>query len=240
MPSSVFMRPRARAAMSSVSQQQVFREVHTEDELRSATYTENIDYSSSVYAATGRRIVIASPISIKSPIVINAPGITIESHGKIPIFPASDLMDCIFDASTSTNTVFNNLLIANNLGVQNPLFGIKLGQFSEMTNCSVVGVDTCVKSSFGAAIRGNLLSSYGAVSQISVLIPSGSSTMITGNLLAGDVVAEAGSNNCVISLNCMLGRNIDTSASLGGHTIIGNAGVGIITNTSTDAVTSNT
>lgn len=241
MPDSVFTRPRARSPLSSVSSQQVFREVRTEDELRSAVFAEYTNYAGSLYGIVGRRIVVSAPISVRSPIIVTATGVTIESHGKIPIFPLSNAMDCIFDATSSTNLVLRNLLIANNLGVQNPVFGIKLGNFSSMDSCTIVGVDTCVQASFGSSIRGCLLSSYGVATQRSIYVPNGASQiMISGNLLVGDVFADAGSSNCAISANSLLGRNIDTSLSSGSNSIVGNVNVGTITNAATDAVTSNT
>lgn len=237
--SSIFTRTRARPPLAAISSQQVFREVRTEDELRSAVYAENTTNQTSVYGVTGRRIVIAAPIEIKSPIVVTANGITIDSHGKIPVFPATNAIDCIFDLTATANAVINNVLIANNLGVQNPVVGIKLGSFSSLTNCTIIGADTCVWSQFGATIKGNLLSSYGTP-ETTVYIPSGASSMIVGNFLVGDIVAASGAGNCVISGNCLLGRNINTSLGSGGNAIVGNANVGTITNAATDAVTSNT
>jgi hypothetical protein len=238
MPSSVFMRPKARAAMSSVAQQQVFREVHTEDELRAVVAADKI--GAYAFGSTGRRIVIASPISVKSPIVVTAPGILIESHGKIPISPAEDSLSCIFDTSAAINIEIRGLSFVNTLGVIEPSSCIKLGQISSVVSCSFsTGVDgVLIQSANYARITGN---SFNGVSSNSVHIVAGAYNMISANMCIGNIVVDASASRTSIIGNTLTGFNINTSASSSGmNSIVGNIGVGTISYSSTDAVTSNT
>lgn len=234
MPSSVFMRPRARAAMSSVSQQQVFREVHTEDELRAAVSAENT--GSYIFGLTGRRVVIASSISIKNPIKISAHGIIIESHGRIPIFPASDSMDCIFDVTSAVNVLIRNLSFVNTLPVQDPSYCIRSGALTSIQDCSFTTGAVPILCGTDCIIKGNLVF-YGSTRSVLV---SGNSSIITSNIIAYGLSVDSSFGNNVILGNMFSGSNIDTSLSAGNNSIVGNTNVGTITNSATDAVTSNT
>lgn len=239
MPSSVFMRPRARAAMSSVSQQQVFREVHTEDELRAAVYSENSD--TYLFGVTGRRIVIASPISVKSPIKITAHGTIIESHGRIPIFPIADSIDCVFDATSAVNVVIRDLLFSNASGVIDPSSAIKLGGISSVTNCVFTTGTSTISVGTDCIVSGNMIFSGTFSGATAGILLTGSNSIVTSNMITGGILSESASSKCSISSNVLFGTNINTSASLlGQNSIVGNTNVGTITNSATDAVTSNT
>jgi hypothetical protein len=61
-----------------------------------------------------------------------------------------------------------------------------------------------------------------------------------GNIMTGLIGIYAGAGRNVIASNSMNGFDIDTSATTGNNSIVGNTNVGTITNASTDAVTSNT
>lgn len=84
-----------RAMLAPVGQAQVFREVRTEDELRQALTPVDVTTTAALLANTGRRIVIAAPITLTAPVEIppEMPGTVIEAHGHIPIYPGVDSID---------------------------------------------------------------------------------------------------------------------------------------------------
>lgn len=232
--SSIFTRPRARPPLAAVSSQQVFREVNTEDELRAAVFSDTI--GAYTFGITGRRIVIASPISVKSPIVVTASGTTIESHGKIPVFPAADALSCIFDISSAVNVTIRNLMFSNTGNFVEPDVCVKLGSLNDMLDCTVVTGTTAIIADTDSFVRGNKI--FFGTFGVSII---GSASVVTGNMItSGIATADPFSSRNVITSNVLFNSNIDTSTSGGQNVIVGNAQVGTITNAATDAVTSNT
>jgi hypothetical protein len=66
-------------------------------------------------------------------------------------------------------------------------------------------------------------------------------SMVAGNYLTNSItITNPASGYCSIIGNGMNGAGINTSATFGSNSIVGNTNVGTITNASTDAVTSNT
>lgn len=234
MASSVFTRPRARSPLAAISSQQVFREVKTENELRSAVSLTNY-----IPSVSGIRVVIANPIGIKSPVVVWGQGILIEGHGKNAIFPLSDSMDCLFDLSQNSFFVtIKSLTFSNPNKVINPVSAIKSYGFGagylSVTDCYFDSAASyAVDAGLNSIIYGNRI--FG-----SNILLSGEGCNVFGNFVFGQIIAASTSGNNSISMNNMSGLNIDTSASLGGNSIVGNTNVGTIANTATDAVTSNT
>lgn len=115
-PQSPFSsRVRPRAVLPPISLQRVFREVRTEDELRQALQPPTAPTGLAGFlAGTGRRIVIAAPITLTSPIVIGPglPGTTIEAQGLLPIFPGAEAVDA-FDIRAPLVTIRGLLLYAD-------------------------------------------------------------------------------------------------------------------------------
>ena len=238
-------RTRSRPMLAAQSVQQVWREVRSEDELIQALTPTNVTDIASLIANTGRRIVIAAPITLKRPIVIPAtlPGTTIESHGYLPIFCSVDGMDgFIVQASLVT---LRGLLIASPAvdGTSGgPSYDRAVRIIDGADFCRVIdvhgfGVDCLVEGEAGTngcLVRGCTIGAGGNGTDRYGVIYNGTRWRIQGNELSGAgagaavVSGTSGARASIVGNSCD-GTGITTSAGLGSNTISANTDAGTVT-----------
>jgi len=248
-------RVRSRGVLPPLGLQAVFREVRTEDELRQALTPLDVGTIAALLANTGRRIVIAAPITLKSPIVIPAtlPGTTIESHGKLPVFCGVDGIDA-FDVRAPLCTIRDLLITSPDVTgtTGGPAFAravvFKAGANNgRLLDVDVYGCDSLVVGEDGADschVRGCevLVTSSNNANAVTV---DGTDWRITANTLDGAgtglaVEVTANGGRCAIVGNDCGTAGITTSASAGSNTISANTRGGTLTTLATDAVGLNT
>lgn len=230
---------------------QVFREVRTEDELRVALQPAGSD--STLLSRLGRRIVITAPITLKSPIIIDAslPGTTIESHGMLPITPASAGFDA-FIVRAKLCTIRDMLIYFAD--VDGALIAFRRAvtvESSANISFRMRDVEAYVDESLvidegtsRGSIEGCMLIGLGGVAADGVHF-NGLGWRIQGNALsavAGSAAVRSGTAGATSAIvgNFCGNRAIDTSAGIGSSTISANTTVSTITNHATDAVGLNT
>lgn len=240
-----------RAMLAPVGQAQVFREVRTEDELRQALTPLATDSIEALYANTGRRIVIAAPITLTSSIEIpsDLPGVTIESHGHIPIYPAVDSMDAIIVRAPLVT--LRGLLFVSPPDLSKR-WGICvvfkagtaiLGQNVNPNNCRVldcfaVGCNGFIRDdSAGAAddsyVQHNAMQRYADDVNVDGIFCDSPGWRIMGNHMTGQgtgvaINVDSNGGRCAIVGNDCADDGIDTSASTGSNTISGNTRAGTV------------
>lgn len=233
---------------------QVFREVRTEDELRVALQPLRNGGLEDLVANTGRRIVITAPITLKSPIIIDAslPGTIIESHGFLPITPDVDGIDCIV-VRAQLCMIRGVLILSNGIDVIRPATASfdRGVAFEGGTAGRVEGV-----SIFGARRPLVADSASNRVSAIDCTFASvdgdndgvfldGNECRITGCSVDGngsgvDVRIDANAVRCTVLGNVGSGKGVVSDTSGGFNVIACNADIGTIVNNATDAVGLNT
>lgn len=240
-------RVRTRAVLPPIGLQTVFREVRTEDELRQALTPTDVTDNASLVANTGRRIVIAAPITLQSPIIIPAtlPGTTIESHGHIPIWCGADGITA-FIARAPLCTFRGLLFFALDQGAGAPLFGTAFSledgaNQTRILDVHALGCDALVE---GAAdvddvhVRGCDASTPSGRAGDCVTY-NGSKWKIVGNLLSGSDTGvavrsgAAGERASIVGNSCD-GTGINTSAGTGLNTISANTDTGTVNAAGTD------
>lgn len=234
-------RTRARATLAPTATQQVWREVTTEDQLRQALTPVDSTDNAGLAANTGRRIVIAGPITLSGPVEVSAklPGLAIESHGHIPIWCGVDGIDA-FLINAPLFTARGLLFFAidgGNSGNFARAFVLKDGaNQARILDCHAFGCDALVEGADGVDdvhVRGNDASTpSGRVSDCVVF--NGNNWRIMGNLLAGSdtgiaVRAGASGQRAAIVGNDCSSDGINTSAGGGGNTISANTRAGTVT-----------
>lgn len=232
-----------RAMLAPVGQAQVFREVRTEDELRQALTPVDVTTTAALLANTGRRIVIAAPITLTAPVEISAslPGTTIESHGKLPVFCGSDGIDA-FVVNAPQCTIRGLLITSPDVtGVSSSVsFRNAVTLKAGANGARVLDVDTfgCGSLVLGDAnvddviVRGCVVLATSGTNGNAVEC-DGTGWRIMGNLLDGSgtgLAVEVLSNGgrCAIVGNDCNSDGIDTSASSGSNTISGNTRAGTV------------
>lgn len=247
-------RTRSRAVLPPIGLQSVFREVRTEDELRQALQPPKAPTGLDGFLAlTGRRIVIAAPITLTRPIVISPslPGTVIEAHGHLPIFPGVDGIDA-FDIRAPLVTI-RNLLIYNDVA-KGRYFGRAFALTRDagtdgptdcrIRDCVVVGGNQMLDDTTNGNATSGILSGcsfapfIGAVDADCVIIDS-INWFVEGNTLqkvGAGVSLRLGTNALAtrIVANNMTSGGIDTASSLGGNTISANVASGTVTAHATD------
>lgn|GEM_PF-5846586 len=248
---SVFpSRARIRAILPPIGLQAVFREVRTEDELRQALTPKSGTDFAALIANTGRRIVIAAPITLKSPVVIDEtlPGTTIESHGYLPIYCGVAGITA-FDVRAPLVTLRGLILASPDITGTGS--GITFGTAFQLAatadnarilDAHVFGCDVMVDGASGCnrvRVRGCALAIGGsAVDQWGIRF-DGRAWQITENELDASgagvaVLGGASSERSAIVGNYCGGAGIDTSAGLGSNTIGANTLAGTVTAHATD------
>ena len=244
-----------RPILPPIGLQSVFREVRTEDELRQALTPLNTTSIASVIANTGRRIVIAAPITLKSPIIIDAslPGTIIESQGYLPIFCGVDGIDAFEVRAPSV--MFRGLLFYHEPTTSPKRFRYVISAGgSGATGCRVIDVDSMGAETFisnrlvgsptGWTVRGCSILTGGNVSAPGI-DTGGIGWTISGCSLQGSsggvaVSIAGGGGACAIVGNDCNNDGITTSISNGLNTISANTRGGTLTTHATDAVGLNT
>ena len=237
-----------RPILPPIGLQSVFREVRTEDELRQALTPLDTGTTAALLANTGRRIVIAGPITLKSPIVIaGLPGTTIESHGKLPVFCGVDGIDA-FDVRSPLCTIRDLLITSPDVTGTSSGIGFaravvfKAGANNgRLLDVDVFGCDSLVVGEDGADschVRGCevLVTSSNNANAVTV---DGTDWRITANTLDGagtGLAVEVTTNGgrCAIVGNDCGTAGITTSASAGSNTISANTRAGVVTAHGTD------
>lgn len=247
-----------RAMLAPVGQAQVFREVRTEDELRQALTPVDVTTTAALLANTGRRIVIAAPITLKAPIEIPAemPGTVIEAHGFVPITCAVDGIDAFvihaplctlrgllivtkdIDGVSAADAEWRNIVTVKAGGDHARIYdvygyGCQTLVYGDdgVDEVHVINCDFAVASSTG---NGPGIHWGGLAWHIGFNHLRGSGT---GLAIEGNGSSE---RSTIIGNNCN-GNGIDTSTGAGYNTIVGNANAGTITHHATqDAVSANT
>ena len=240
---------RARGVLSPLGSATVFREVRNEDELRQALTPLDTGTIAQLVANTGRRIVIAAPITLKSPIEIDEslPGTIIESHGKLPVFCGADGIDAFVVRApfvTIRNLLISSPDVTGNASTLNYRNAITLKVGAD--NARIIDVDT-----FGCTslVVGDAGCNDGMVRGCTVLVTSGDNGAaievdgtgwrVMGNILDGSgtglaVEGLSNSGRCAIVGNDCNGDGIDTSVGTGLNTISGNTDAGTVTAHGTD------
>lgn len=248
-------RVRVRPAFPSIGQSARFIEVSTEDQLRAALTPRDTTSIAALVAETGRRIVITMPITLKSPIIIDAslPGTTIESHGKLPIFCGADGIDA-FVVRAQLCTIRDLLItspdvtgIAGGAAFARAVVFQAGGDNGRLLDVDAYGCDSLVVGEAGANachVRGCEVLVTSANNANAVTI-DGNDWRVTGNLLDGSgtglaVEVTANGGRCAIVGNDCGTAGITTSASSGSNTISANTRAGALTTHATDAVGLNT
>jgi hypothetical protein len=227
--------------------QAVFREVRTEDELRQAL-TPLETSAVNRLANTGRRIVIAAPMTITSPIIITRAmeGTTIEAHGHIPLRCGVDGIDA-FDVRAPLCTI-RGLVLYGAAAEWNRAFVLGAFALSCQFRNNYIGsaaqliVDESAGGATGCIVDGNTFFAGGANTSIDV---DSQRWRVTSNVLVrtpGGLAVRVGANGGVahIAGNHCDSQGITTSASNGFNTISSNTLAGTITSHGTDAVGLNT
>lgn len=234
---------------------QVFREVRTEDELRTALTPTNLTDVGAQVANIGRRIVIAAPITITSPIVIppEMAGVTIESHGHIVITCGAGNIDA-FDVRASLTTIrgllFTSLAFAGkeSLGIFNRCVIVgSNAAFVRVLDCHIFDCGGILYVADGCPegiLRGCQVGTTAATTRDCVSIDA-VGWRVEGNILEGAgtglaVLTSSTSSRCAIIGNDCATDGIDTSASSGLNVISSNTRAGTIANAASDAVGLNT
>lgn len=234
---------------------QVMIEVRSEDELRRALTPKDTTTTAALVANTGRRIVIAAPITLKASVVIAAtlPGTTIEAHGHIPIYCGVDGIDA-FDVQAALVTLRGLLLTSTTL-----TGAASLGEFAtcvrvranadfcRVLDCHTYDCDSLLVAEDTAGegmIRGCAVGVTSSATANCVTIDA-LGWRIEHNILDGSGVALAvevtvNGGRCAIVGNDCATDGITTSASSGSNTISANTRAGTIANHATDAVGLNT
>ena len=232
-----------RPILPPIGLQSVFREVRTEDELRQAL-TPTSTTTVAALANSGRRIVIAGPITLKSPIVIPPEliGVTIEGHGSMPLHCGVNGIDA-FDIRASLVTIRGLVLY----GTPTKRWARAFVLDSESDLCRIF--DNHVTQAIQLVVdEGVGLADYVWIGNNSVVSPGSGGDIIsvdsfgwrvTGNILilGGTPVAVgvgANGGRCAITGNDCGAGDITTSASTGSNTISANTNVGAVTAHATD------
>lgn len=219
--------------MPSVAAQLVVRNVSTEEELRAALF--NDPTNSSLYGLQGRRIVICRAITLTSPVVIDTPGVIIESNGFLPISIEAGL-DSAFDIAGGYQVEMRGLNFPALDGNLPTTAWIKAGTSTIITSCSAPSGGTLVRVDLQAEIQ--IIGNYSAVGKLCVLHDS-EECVVVGNLFTTIEVTGTSARNTITGNSGNAGGGaILTSTSSGGHSIVGNTNC-TVTATATDAVTSN-
>lgn len=244
-----------RPILPPIGLQSVFREVRTEDELRQALTPVDAGTTAALVANTGRRIVIAAPITLKAPIVIAAtlPGTTIEAHGHIPIYCGVDGIDA-FDVRAALVTLRGLLITGTSLTGTTSLGEFATcvrvranADFCRVLDCHTFDCDALlvVEDTAGEGmLRGCAVGVTSSANADCVTIDA-AGWRIEHNILDGAgtglaVEVTANGGRCSIVGNDCGTAGITTSASAGLNTISANTRAGAVTNHATDAVGLNT
>ena len=228
---------------------QVMVEVRSEDELRRALTPKDTSTTAALVANTGRRIVIAAPITLKSPIIIDAslPGTVIESHGFVPITCLVDGIDAITvqaNLCTLQGLLFTSRAIDGSVVTERYRYcvGIEADDV-RVIDCHAFDVDGFILGADGA----NDCHVYDCTVAVvtgdnsDCISLNGSNWRVHHNLLRGSGtgvavrVGASGEKN-VFTGNDFNASGIDTSASLGLNFIVGNTDAGALTTAGTDVV----
>ena len=198
----------------------------------------------------GLKIVVAAPLTIKSPIIIPAQciGLEICSTGHCPVYPSGVVSDLfkvgaalvsihdLLIISLSTTQVFSNFVKVN----------ASLADYLRVLNNHVVAdqvfTSDATNDSAGAIVQGNYQQVINNTHSASIVM-NGSNCKIMGNVLhdgGGDGITMATGRDCVIMGNDLGGSDITSSGSTGYNTIGLNTQVGTITRHARDAVGLNT
>lgn len=237
---------------------QVFREVRTEDELRVALQPVDVTSTAALLANTGRRIVIAAPITLHSTIVIpeTLPGTIIESHGFLPLSPGVDgidafeirtalvmIRDVLLYADLTNSRRFNRAFVMVDTGaiagvspsgariINVDALGVNQFLVDETTNQADDGwIDRCSMQRFANDVNTDGVSLNSPDWRVTNSKIQGVGTGIALR------VGSSGSRTLVMG-NQFSGDGVDTSASAGGANVISsNVDTGTIVNTATDRV----
>ena len=245
---------------------QVMVEVRSEDELRRALTPKDVTASPTVgtlLAGSGRRIVIAAPITLKSTVIIPATmaGVTIEAHGYLPIYPGVDGIDA-FDIRAPFCTLMGLLVYSDPINA-----GPRWGRAFVLSGSEVVGIYTVTPSSVRiidcSAVANQFIedeTSLGAgglfvdrcshdkygddVNTDGITINSRrcrvtfTETEGSGTGIAVRLGVDGG--DTVVLGNNFHGDGVDTASSFGRNVISTNTDAGTIANHATDAVGLNT
>jgi len=237
---------------------QVFREVRTEDELRVALQPADVTGQAALLANTGRRIVIAAPITLHSTIVIpeTLPGTIIESHGFLPLSPGVDgidafeirtplviIRDVLLYADATNNRRFNRAFVMVDTGAVSGVgpisariinvdaFGVNQFLADDTTSGADDGwIDRCSMQRFANDVNTDGVSLNSPDWRVTNSKMQGVGTGIALR------VGLSGSRTLIMG-NEFSGDGVDTSASsFGSNVISSNVNTGTIVNTATDRV----
>ena len=248
-----------RPILGTQATAQVMIEVRTEDELRRALTPKDTTTTAALVANTGRRIVIAAPITLKSSIIIDAslPGTVIESHGAVPIYPGVDGMDAFVIRAPLVS--IRGLLLYADAGrsfgwgrafvLQNGT--VVAGQLVDPVKANIsqihlVGGDQLLVDETGNDASDGVLAEcvveqFDGVPNVDCVSINSVGWRIHHNILKASgtgVVIRVGTSGekTAITGNDLNGQEVHTSASLGSNFIVGTTDDGTLTTHATDIV----
>jgi hypothetical protein len=240
-----------RSILPSTSTQQVAKEVRTEDELRQALQPLDGTTTAALVANTGRRIIITAPITLHSPVIIDAslPGTVIESNGYLPIICGTDGIDA-FEVRAPLCTLSGLLFYHDTTTSPNRFrYVISVGSSGangvRIIDCHCMGAQTFISNLLVGSpsdwrVSGCVIATTGVVAGPGIdtggINWSIESCSLQGS--AGDVAVliAGGGGACAIVGNDMASDGITTSASGGLNFIVGNTRAGTLTTHGTDIV----
>lgn len=240
-----------RPILGTQATAQVMIEVRTEDELRQALTPKDTGTAAALVANTGRRIVIAAPITLKSSIIIDAslPGTVIESHGYVPLTCLVDDVDAITVRAilcTIRGLLFTSKAIDGSVVTDRFRYCVKVEAGGDD-----VRVEDCHAFDIGGLVFGDTGANAGFVTGCHTAVMSGDNVdcisidganwRVHHNILKASgtgVVIRVGANGekTAIIGNDLNGQEVHTSASLGSNFIVGNTDDGTLTTHATDIV----
>ena len=248
-----------RPILGTQATAQVMIEVRTEDELRRALTPKDTTTTAALVANTGRRIVIAAPITLKSSIIIDAslPGTVIESHGAVPIYPGVDGMDAFVIRAPLVS--IRGLLLYADAGrsfgwgrafvLQNGT--VVAGQLVDPVKANIsqihlVGGDQLLVDETGNDASDGVLAEcvveqFDGVPNVDCVSINSVGWRIHHSILKASgtgVVIRVGTSGekTAITGNDLNNQEVHTSASLGSNFIVGNTDDGTLTTHATDIV----
>ena len=240
-----------RPILGTQAQSQVMIEVRTEDELRRALTPKDTTTTAALVANTGRRIVIAAPITLKSSIIIDAslPGTVIESHGYVPLTCLVDDVDAITVRAilcTVRGLLFTSKAIDGSVVTDRFRYCVKVEAGGDD-----VRIEDCHAFDIGGLVLGDTGANAGFVTGCHTAVMSGDNVdcisidganwRIHHNILKASgtgVVIRVGTSGekTAITGNDLNNQEVHTSASLGSNFIVGNTDDGTLTTHATDIV----
>lgn len=247
VPPSIFTRPK-RSTQRSVADSYDEIRVTSEQQLRNAIGTLAARGAGSDLASLGGGIVIVSPLTISSPIIIpeECAGITIRSIAKVPVTAATPALSALFDVRAEFVSIKDMFVYGTPEGyfdtfvlvTGSPIVGRSAKWLSVTDNIAFVNrlyVDDTADEAPAATIHNN--------KQVAADIGHPSASIVIGSIAvsivdnsieggsAGDVdqiLFNVNGGYSTIRGNYLDERNINTSLGLGHNAIVGNYALKVV------------